>query len=301
MDTSGGDDAELQMALMMSLQAEDDNGENANVVAAGKEKKPSAAVPLGQAAAENTGGDDCTPVGRDDEAAKEQPAAPAKKRRSDGSQAAAQAKPPKAPRLAEQPVTPADNLRRAVERRWGAYVQRLGPRELAAAAVDARRASGSAMSAAEAAACLRACRELLSTGEPDAALARLYSAEGAAQLEQLLQPQVAPPAAGAQEEDPRDYATSDAELGEEMMRQAAAAAPPAAAAGDPKPDSAAVPPVQTAKKKKKKKKKLTYKQMMKEMMAPTMTAEERKEQQKQRLLKSMPGTNTDHEHRLEKI
>ena len=299
MDTSGGDDAELQMALMMSLQAED-NGENAHSRPAGKEKKPSAAAPLGQAAAENAG-DDCTPVGRDDEAAKEQPAAPAKKRRSDGSQAAAQAKPLKAPRLAEQPVTPADNLRRAVERRWGAYVLRLGPRELAAAAVDARRASGSAMSAAEAAACLRACRELLSTGEPDTALARLYSVEGAAQLEQLLQPHAAPAAAGAQEEDPRDYATSDAELGEEMMRQAAAAAPPVAAAGDAKPDSAAVPPVQTAKKKKKKKKKLTYKQMMKEMMAPTMTAEQRKEQQKQRLLKSMPGTNTDHEHRLEKI
>ena len=44
MDTSGGDDAELQMALMMSLQAEDDNGENAHI-AAGKEKKPSAAAP----------------------------------------------------------------------------------------------------------------------------------------------------------------------------------------------------------------------------------------------------------------
>ena len=78
MDTSGGDDAELQMALMMSLQAEDNNGENAHSRPAGKEKKPSAAAPLGQAAAENAaaagnadnaGGDDCTPVGRDEEAA----------------------------------------------------------------------------------------------------------------------------------------------------------------------------------------------------------------------------------------
>lgn len=354
------EDAELQMALMLSLQQSDENTDPAGglpstgaAAAGGSCSLLARGSPM--AAAED---DDDTPVGRNVMPA-DSPhlQAPQKnnKRRAEISSAAAQPvqmKLPKAAKLTDESADAAQVFRQAVARRWGSYLVQIGERELAAACADARRTSRQPMSPAERAACLAACRELLSSGNLPSSptglqyqrqLAHLCGADGAAQLEALLQPSpaiaaeaapVAAPAEPAQpaEPDPRDFALSEAELGEEVRKEeakqqaaaarvacapAAAAAAPAAAAAAPagdKPDQS----------KKKPKKRNRCEQCRKKVgllgfeckcggvfcgahrMASThcCTFEaQRKAEQKARLQKSLDSAaaNIDVEHRFEKI
>lgn len=228
------EDAELQLALMLSLQQSDENTDPAALPSTG-----SAPVACQQG---QPGGspipaadDDDTPVGRNVMPADSphlQAPQKSNKRSHLGDAQPLQMKLPKAAKLNDASADSAEVFRQAVARRWGSYLVQMGERELASACVDARQASGQPMSAGERAQCLLSCQELLHSGALPSSpsglhfsrqLTHLCSADGASQLEALLRPTVTAPIAPVDlaEPDPRDFAMSDAERGEATLREEA--------------------------------------------------------------------------------
>lgn len=226
-------DAELQLALMLSLQQSDENTDPAALPSSGS---ATATCQQGQPNGSPTpvADDDDTPVGRNimpaDSPHFHAPQKSNKRSHLGDVSGPLQMKLPKAAKLNNASADTAEVFRQAVARRWGSYLVQMGEHELASACVDARQASGQPMSAAERAQCLAACRELLGSGalpmSPSGLhfsrqLTHLCSADGAAQLEALLRPTVTAIVAPAEpsEPDPRDFALSDAERGEAALRE----------------------------------------------------------------------------------
>lgn len=229
------EDAELQLALMLSLQESDENTDPAGLSSA-RDGLPSGSAPITCGQGQPNGSptpmvdDDDTPVGRNVMPADSphlQAPQKSNKRSHLGDAQPLQMKLPKAAKLSDKSADSAEVFRQAVARRWGSYLVQMGERELASACADARQASGYPMSAAERAQCLASCRKLLGSGTLPSSpsglhfrrqLSHLCSADGAAQLEALLRPTVTKESA---EPDPRDFALSDAERGEAALREQA--------------------------------------------------------------------------------
>ncbi len=252
------EDADLQLALMLSMQQSDENTDPATLPSSGSEPVTcQQGQPNGSPSP--AADDDDTPVGRNImpvDSPHLQAPQKSNKRSHLGDAQPLQMKLPKAAKLNNASADSAEVFRQAVARRWGSYLVQIGEHELASACADARQASGQPMSAAERRQCLAACRELLGSGalprSPSGLhfsrqLTHLCSGDGAAQLEALLRPTVtAVSPVDPAEPDPRDFALSDAERGEAVLREEAqqqaavvANAAKPSAAKDPAPASLA--------------------------------------------------------------